>query len=59
MSPSEDDGPYVVLSRCQREEGLLPAQAKEPLHQLLLLSPRRAQMEGLSQSLELRSRQEV
>lgn len=58
-APFEDDSADVVLSRVHREEGLLPAEAEKAVHQLLLLSARIAQMEGLSQGFEFWCRQEI
>ena len=57
--PLKNDGSDVVLTRGQAEQGLLTAQTQEPIHQLLLLSHRAAQVEGLRKTFEIWGQEEV
>ena len=57
--PLKNDGSDVVLTGGQAEEGLLTAQTPKSFHQLLLLSHRVAQVEGLCNTFEIWGQEEV
>ena len=57
--PLKNDGSNVILTRGQGEEGLLTTQTQEPVDQLLFVSYGAAQVEGLCQTFEIWSQEEV